>query len=112
MPYIKQEDRKYLNDLIDQLSEQIQEVLVADSGYDYWTHVGGFLNYTVTKLLKNALAFPFDSGTQHLQPEQMRSLTYANMERLVGMLDNCKAELRRRYLDPYEDEKIKENGDV
>ncbi len=31
---------------------------------------------------------------------------------IVGALDNCKSELYRRKIAPYEDKKIVENGDV
>ena len=39
-------------------------------------------------------------------------LNYANVNGLVGVLECAKLELYRRIAAPYEDEKIKENGDV
>jgi hypothetical protein len=33
-------------------------------------------------------------------------------ERVIGALENCKMELYRRKIAPYEDIKIEENGDV
>ena len=39
-------------------------------------------------------------------------LNYDTCNDIVGALDNCKDEFKRRIQHPYEDEKIKENGDV
>jgi hypothetical protein len=37
---------------------------------------------------------------------------YAEINEVVGVLECCKLELYRRLAAPYEDTKIKENGDV
>ena len=37
---------------------------------------------------------------------------YAEYAQIIAALDNTKAEFRRRELDPYEDCKRQENGDV
>lgn len=37
---------------------------------------------------------------------------YQNYNDIIGALENCKLELYRRKISIYEDEKIKENGDV
>lgn len=39
-------------------------------------------------------------------------LSYQTCNDIVGALDNCKDEFRRRVQHPYEDGKIKINGDV
>lgn len=39
-------------------------------------------------------------------------LSYQTCNDIVGALGNCKDEFRRRVQHPYEDQKIKENGDV
>jgi hypothetical protein len=39
-------------------------------------------------------------------------LSYQTCNDIVGALDNCKDEFRRRVQHPYEDKKIEENGDV
>ena len=38
--------------------------------------------------------------------------SYNNYKNFIGELSECSAEIRRRLLAPYEDMKIKENGDV
>jgi hypothetical protein len=38
--------------------------------------------------------------------------SYTNISNAVGSLQDAAEEIRRRHLNPYEDEKIKENGDV
>ena len=38
--------------------------------------------------------------------------SYNNYKNFLGELTECCAEIRRRLLAPYEDKKIKENGDV
>ncbi len=38
--------------------------------------------------------------------------SYTTMNDIVGALESCKAEFQRRVVAPYEDEKIKQNGDV
>lgn len=39
-------------------------------------------------------------------------LSYTNINNAIGALECCKLELYRRIAAPYEDIKIKENGDV
>jgi len=40
------------------------------------------------------------------------SPSYNNYKNFCGELNECVAEIRRRILASYEDEKIEENGDV
>ena len=54
----------------------------------------GQLNYILFKLCKDTCG------------------NYAEYKNFIGELNECVAEIRRRLLAPYEDEKIKENGDV
>ncbi len=58
----------------------------------------GELNYTLTVVIKEYL--------------YVRGLSYQTCNDMVVALDNCKDEFRRRIQHPYEDEKIKQNGDV
>lgn len=87
MPYIKREERaKYdrlLKELVDLLRAQPLE------------QADGELNYIITKMLKDS--YP---------------LKYFNLNRAIGVLECCKLEFYRRVVAPYEDIKIKENGDV
>lgn len=82
MPYIKQEDRKKLDEIV-QLMKQADIV------------ANGDLNYLLYAYCK-----------RHVSP------SYNNYKNFIGELYQCATEIERRILAPYEDEKIKENGDV
>lgn len=84
MPYIKQEDRTKFKDAAKQLG------ITADCAGD--------LNYIITEMVHAYIA--------------KKGLRYSNVNEVVGMLDCCKMEFYRKVGVPYEDEKIKENGDV
>jgi hypothetical protein len=55
----------------------------------------GRLNYVLFKLCKDTVV-----------------PSYNNYKNFIGELTECAAEIRRRFLAPYEDQKIQENGDV
>jgi hypothetical protein len=82
MPYVKQERRSDLNKVV---------VSMIDAG----VKVDGDLNYILFRFCKH-----------HLSP------SYNNYKNFIGELNETVAEIRRKLLAPYEDEKIKENGDV
>ena len=82
MPYIKQMHRPILDRIVDGM-------------HDASLHVRpGHLNY---------LLFKFAT---ELNP------SYENYRNYIGELNECIAEIRRRLMAKYENEKIKENGDV
>mgnify|MGYP000959048219 CR=1 FL=1 len=87
MPYITQERRDMMMSLL-QLDTPPQ------GEYDL-TITAGDLNFLITTI---CLA----TGPS----------SYADYNELIGMLECCKLELYRRAVAPYEDKKIKENGDV
>ena len=58
----------------------------------------GELNYTITTLCSEYL--------------RLKGVNYTNMNEVIGVLECAKLELYRRVVAPYEDIKIKENGDV
>ena len=58
----------------------------------------GELNFAISVLVDNYLK---DKG-----------IKYAHLNEVIGALDCAKLELYRRVAAPYEDEKIKQNGDV
>ncbi len=58
----------------------------------------GELNFAVTRLLTGYL--------------WRRGLNYANINDIVGALEGAKSEFIRRVVNPYEDKKIEENGDI
>ncbi|PIQ73980.1 MAG: hypothetical protein CO002_03030 [Candidatus Portnoybacteria bacterium CG_4_8_14_3_um_filter_44_10] len=92
MPYIKQEQRITLDKHIERLAEEIKKLSAGDDK----TAFAGLLNYSCTKL---ALALIPKRG-------------YAFIALITGVFKNIADEFYRRYAAPYEDEKIKENGDV
>ena len=92
MPYIKQEKREFYRPEIDDLVEKL-------TNFSSPKHIvsGGELNYVFSKILWTI----FD-----LNP----SYTLGNG--LVGCIECVQQEFIRRKLNNYEDEKIKENGDI
>lgn len=92
MPYISQEDRDYLDgefgDLIEHLANLITNV---PSG-----KTGGALNYVICRLAMNSQ--PADG--------------YTDLSNMIGHVESAAKEMRRRLLDPYEDECIEKNGDL
>lgn len=85
MPYIKQEDRDKLKPLVDAMeSTEIK--------------TPGELNYLLTLLTHRFL---------NQKPE-----SYQEYNDAIGALEGAKLELYRRHIASYENDKIKENGDV
>lgn len=87
MPYIKQEDRKKIDEEIEKLIKKLK-ALPEDK-------IDGTINYAVTRIIKS-LYLP----------------SYFNYNRAVGVLECIKQEFYRREISEYENKKIKENGDV
>jgi hypothetical protein len=61
-------------------------------------NTAGDLNYYFTTIVDDYL--------------QRKGLNYQNLNDCIGALEGAKLELYRRVAAPYEDKKIKENGDV
>ena len=89
MPYIELELRVPVDEEIDVLADKINgsEKLIATRA--------GVLNYVITRLIA-----------------ELYKTSYSELNEAIGVLECAKQELYRRRLAPYEDEKIKENGDV
>lgn len=87
MPYIKKDQRVVVDAHIKKLADAIKE-----TGKE---NRAGVLNYSVSCLLK-----------------QLYELRYSEVNEAVGALECIKQEYYRRVAGPYEDLKIKENGDV
>lgn len=87
MPYIPKDRRPEIDKAIDPLLIYIQSLPMEDQD--------GALNYSVTKIIK------------HVYPKK-----YFHLNRALGVLSAIAHELYRHIIGPYEDEKIKENGDV
>lgn len=58
----------------------------------------GDLNYAVSRLVDGWLSW--------------RGVSYAELNRVIGVLECAKLELYRRIAAPYEDAKCRENGEV
>ncbi len=58
----------------------------------------GELNFLITNLINNYISFKGEK--------------YQHYNDVIGALEGAKLEIYRRHVAPYEDEKIKENGDV
>jgi hypothetical protein len=89
MPYIKEEERK-------SLVVQYEGTNCMDLGVMFPDNPGE-LNYVITMLIKNYF---------NNKP------CYQSINDVVGALEGAKLEFYRRVAVPYEDSKIKENGDV
>ncbi len=92
MPYIKKQDRKKFESAIEEIVNQLNV-----SGITGFYPVGE-LNYIISKIVKDTL--------------DRQGIRYQTINSVIGVLDCCKMELYRRVASPYEDKKIKENGDV
>ena len=68
-----------------------------DYAKDY-PQVAGELNYVITSACTGYLA--------------RKGLSYTTINDIIGALEGAKLEFYRRVAAPYEDNKIKENGDV
>ena len=87
MPYIKERDREKLDPLIDLLLKEIDSEV-------------GKGNYVITKI------------AQRIAGKYTVYHSYTSLNSAIGMLECAKMEYYRRLVAPYEDLKIKENGDV
>lgn len=82
MPYIKQENRTAMDEVVDLMEE-------------VGVKADGDLNYILFKYCKYKIP-----------------LSYNNIKNFCGELRQCATEIERRILANYEDQKIIENGDV
>ena len=87
MPYIKAGNRNKYEKTLKELIDILKSLPVEE--------VDGELNYVVTKILK-----------------EIYPLRYFHINKAVGVLECIKLEYYRRVAAPYEDQKIKEAGDV
>lgn len=84
MPYLRKDQRA--------------NIVIELNGERLSPDCSGELNYVFTQVIIQYLNY--------------KGLNYASCNDIVGALDNAKDEFRRRVQHPYEDQKIKENGDV
>jgi hypothetical protein len=86
MPYIKNNEKKEMQDAINDLY--------------IWIGSKGDLNYAICELVGKVI---LGDGEQ---------LSYTRISEFIDAVHDAECELRRRLLNKYEDKKIKENGDV
>lgn len=89
MPYIKQEDRNRFDEVIREYEKSIKSSSITM----------GQLNYLITSIINVTI-------------KSMGGISYSTLNNIIGVLECIKLELYRRIVVPYEDNKIKENGDV
>jgi hypothetical protein len=94
MPYIPQIRREKIN-------SKLQELILAIKQLDdkELRDLDGDLNYSITKLILGVL-------------ELEEKPKYTKFNTAIGILESVKLELYRRFVAPYENEKILENGDI
>ena len=90
MPYIKKDEREKFNSLI-------EDVIDALTNHGFNAVSPGELNYCISSIIWKIF-------------KKNPSYTLGNS--LVGALECVKQEFIRRHLNPYEDQKVKENGDL
>ena len=88
MPYIPKNDRAEYRELVQELARRVP---------DDRTLRPGHLNYVITSLLREAFG---------------KEIRYADHNEIQGILSCVAAEYYRRSTVPYEDEKIKVEGDL
>jgi hypothetical protein len=93
MPYIKKEERKNLDPIVDNLVDQI----ISQDGMGI--NFAGMLNYVVTRTILQWI-------------KKTGGIRYFKIALITGALKNIADEFYRKNAIPYEDEKIEENGDV
>lgn len=86
MPYITGDDKRKLRFEHNQLPETCGE-----------------LNYCITCLVRDYVKY---------QKVKRGKLSYQILNDVVGAIEGAKLEFVRRIVNPYEDEKIRQNGDV
>ncbi len=94
MPYIKQNDREYFDNSVNDIVSSLNSTQDNDK-------IAGMLNYVISRICKD-LCDPQCGGERR----------YARMNMIVGALESAKTEFNRRVVAPYEDEKISSEGDI
>lgn len=62
--------------------------------------------------MKNAGELNYELTLTIIEYLDRRGISYQTMNDIIGALEGCKIEFYRRMISPYENQKIKENGDV
>jgi hypothetical protein len=96
MPYVSENDRKELDDCIDQLTVCIRDIQHSlNNPHDFSIYLGR-INYCFSRILAGLMGKP----------------SYSKIAMITGVLENIKQEFYRRVASRLEDNKIRENGDI
>ena len=95
MPYITQEKRSQLDNIVDELHRALVNMKLDDES----TNTEGNINYAVTRLLM--LVYGDKNSTR-----------YSEINSAIGLLECIKQEYYRQVAAPYENQKEFENGPV
>lgn len=94
MPYIKEENRQYFDKYIKEITEALK--LRDNMSNIEVASVLGDINYCFSRIIGGIID----------------DITYPKVAMITGVLENVKQEFYRRIAEPYEDLKIKQNGDI
>ncbi len=96
MPYINEEERVELDNQIDNMILAIRNNKTnLNNPHDFSNYLGR-INYCFSRIIYGV----------------MRDVSYRNIAMVTGVLENIKQEYYRRVAEPYEDIKIRQNGDI
>ncbi len=96
MPYIDEEERLELDTQIDNMILAIRDNKTnLNNPHDFSNYLGR-INYCFSRIIYGV----------------MRDVSYRNIAMVTGVLENIKQEYYRRVAEPYEDIKIRQNGDI
>ena len=95
MPYITQEKRRQVDNLIDDLRTTLASMEMDDE----FNNMEGNVNYVITSLLMKVYG-------------NKDSTSYSQINAAIGVLECAKAELYRKVAGPYEDQKEFDNGPI
>lgn len=95
MPYVDEDTRKKLDTQINIIVDLLNNDAV-DMTDEQFMRIAGSLNYTFTRIVTKVIKKP----------------SYSKIAITTGVLENIKQEFYRRLASNYEDQKIRENGDI
>jgi len=96
MPYINESDRQRLDPAIEEMVRTLNNQLLFPDDPKSFQNLLGDINYSFSRILGQLMGKP----------------SYTKIAMITGVLENIKQEFYRRIASPYEDIKIKENGDL
>jgi hypothetical protein len=96
MPYITEEEREELDNVINEMVEAIKNTKTSLTNPNNLANFLGRINYCFSRVVSSV----------------MGDVSYPKVAMVTGVLENIKQEFYRRIAANYEDIKIKQNGDI